>query len=370
MNTFKFCLLIIVLLSSEFLFSQNFKNGTLVDTNDNTYSGRFSIDNDNKLLHYRSGQSSRVFGYSQIKTLIIDDNEVVVKQIDNQNTLLTILVQGKATLYQKNNSLFYIQKKDSKWIPIEISENKMIIPGILNLAFNDCSSIRETIASTGSFNKNNLISLTETYNLCDYSAEFELTEKEIAQSNRFLSDVFWLYAGVGVSINNLVFSDTEKAVLVPQMSLGVLASPGFLGNLQDKLFLGSEASYGVASSQNLNSSTQSLDVRVHSFVYTIDIQYNFNSSNRLEPFIGGGINLHSDRFKGSLDGERFNSRDGGFNYNLKAGVMYEIGKYRLGLSFRYIPEYTSDASFLNSEGELAKLDLKNNYFMSKLEFHF
>ncbi|MEX0996621.1 MAG: outer membrane beta-barrel protein [Flavobacteriaceae bacterium] len=370
MNTFKFCLIFIAFLFSGIVFSQNYKNGTLKDINENTYSGKFSIDHDNNLLRYRSGQSSRVFGYSQIKTLTIDGYDVIVKQIDNQNTLLTTLVKGKATLYQKNNSLFYINRENASWIPIETSENKMIIPGTLNLAFKDCSPLRETIARTSTFNKNSLINLTEAYNNCDYSNEFELTEKEITQSSRFLSDVFWLYAGVGASINNLVFSNTEQSVLVPQMSLGVLASPGFLGNLQDKLFVGSDISYGVASTQTLNSSTQSLDVRVHSFLYTLEMQYNFNTSNRFEPFVGVGVNLHSDRFKGSLDGERFNSRDSDFNFNLKAGIMYEIGKQRLGLSFRYIPEYTSDASFLNSLGELVPLDFKNNYFITRVEFHF
>ncbi len=370
MNALKFHLVIIAFLATGFLFSQNYKNGTLVDVYENSYSGKFSIDHENKLLRYRSGQSSRVFGYTQIKTLNIDGYEVVVKQIDNQNTLLTTLVNGKATLYQKNNTLFYIKKKDAQWIPIETSVNKMIIPGTLNLAFNDCSTIRETIALTSSFNKNSLIDLTENYNNCDYSNEFELTEKEIDQSSRFLSDVFWLYAGIGVTFNNLAFDDIKQSFLFPQMSLGILASPGFLGSLQDKLFLGSEVSYGVAGNQTLNSQTQILDVKVHSFVYVLEMQYNFNTSNRLEPFIGGGGNLHSDRFKGTLSGERFNSRDSGFNYNLKAGFIYDLGKHRLGVSIRYLPEYASDASFINTEGEVVPLELKNNYIISRLEFHF
>lgn len=370
MNAFKTPLFILAFLASGFLFSQNYKNGTLIDVNETTYSGKFSIDHDNKLLRYRSGQSSRVFGYSQIKTLNIEGNEVVIEQIDNQNTLLTSLVKGKASLFQKDNTLFYLKKDDAQWIPIETSINKMIIPGTLNLAFNDCSAIRETIARTSSFNKNSLIGLTETYNNCVYSNAFELTEKEIDQSSRFLSDVFWLYAGVGASVNKLVFSDTEQAIVFPQVSLGVLASPGFLGNLQDKLFIGSDVSYGVTGTQTLNSSSQELEVRVHSFLYTLEMQYNFHTSNRFEPFIGGGVNLHADRFEGSLAGERFNSRDGGFNYNLKAGFMYDIGKHRLGLSFRYVPEYTSNASFINTEGETVPVELKNNYFISRLEFHF
>lgn len=370
MNFLKFHLVVIAFLATGFLFSQNYKKGTLIDVNENSYSGKFSIDHNNKLLRYRSGQSTRTFGYSQIKTLNIDGYDVVVQQIDSQNILLTTLVKGKATLYQKNNTLFYIKKKDEQWIPIETSKNKMIIPGTLNLVFNDCSAIRETIARTSSFNKTSLMGLTETYNNCNYSTEFELTDKEIAESSRFLSDVFWLYAGIGVTLNNLVFDDTKQAIIFPQMSLGVLASPGFLGSLQDKLFLGSEVSYGFAGNQTLNSPTQILDVKIHSFVYKFEMQYNFNTSNRFEPYIGGGGNLHSDRFKGTLSGEQFNSQVGSFNYNLKAGFMYDTGKHRLGLSFRYVPEYSSNASFMNSEGEIVPLILKNNYFISRLEFHF
>ncbi len=370
MNFLKFQILVIAFFASGFLFSQNYKSGTLIDVSENVYSGKFSVDHENNLIRYRNEESSRVFGYSQIKTLNIDGYEIVVKEIDNQNTLLSTLVKGKATLYQKDNTLFYINKKDEDWIPIDISINEMIIPGTLNLAFNDCSAIRETIARTSSFNKNSLIELTETYNNCEYSKKFELTKKEINQSNRFLSDVFWLYGGVGISVNKLGFDDTEQSILFPQLSLGILASPGFLGNLQDKLFIGSDISYGSSGTQTLNSTTQELEIKVHAFLYTIEIQYNFNSSKRFEPFLGGGVNLHSNRFKGSLAGQQFNTTDGGGNYNLKAGFMYDIGNYRLGLSFRYVPEYNSNASFLNEEKELVPLELKNNYFISRLEFHF
>lgn len=358
------------LLFSGLLFSQNYQNGTLVDLQNNTYTGKFSIDSENALVRFKTNQSSKVFGYNQIKTLSLDGKEVVKKELDNQVVLLTSLTQGKASLFQKNKTLFYIENANGALIAVETSKNKQLLPGILNVAFQDCSSIRESISRTINFNASNLIKLTETYNNCNYSNNFELTEKEIETSNQFKSDVYWLYAGAGATMNQLTFGNTEETLVFPQFSVGILVSPGFMKSLQNKLFVGSDLSYGVASSQTLTSNTQELDVRVHSFLYTFELQYNFNTSNKVQPYLGGGANFHAERFKGTLNGERFNQTDSDLDVNLKAGVLYTLGKQRIALSFRYIPEYDSNASFKNSEGDFVPLRLENNYFITRLEFHF
>jgi hypothetical protein len=361
------CLL--VLFSFQALLAQNYKNGTLTDINNTTFTGQFSIDHQNALLLYRDGQTSRAFGYSQIQSFSIDGQNVVVKQVNNQNVLLTELVSGKATLYEKNQTLFYIENQKD-FIEINTSENTFLIPGKLNLVFSDCNSIREPISKVSNFNKSALVRLTEQYNLCDYNEGFELTEKEIRESERFRTDVFSFYAGAGITFSNLGYKDAEKNTIFPQLSLGVLVSPGFLGNLQHKLHFGTDVSYGFGISQNLSATNENLDVKLHSFVYAFESQFHFNTSNYLQPFIGGGVNFHSDRYKGVLNGEDFNSLDGRFNYTLKAGVVLNAGKNRLGLSLRYIPEFTSDASFINSEGTYTFLDINNSYFITRVEFYF
>mgnify|MGYP001339112859 CR=1 FL=1 len=361
------CLL--VLFSFQAIIAQNYKNGTLTDVNNITYTGQFSIDHENNLLRYREGQTSRVFGYSQIQSLTIDGNEVFVKQIDNQNVLLTTLVRGKATLYEKNRTLYYIENQKD-FVEINTSEKTFLIPGKLNLIFSDCNSIREPITRMSNFNRSTLIRLTEQYNSCDYSEGFELTEKEIRESERFRSDVFSFYTGAGITISNLAYRNEEKAVLFPQLSLGVLVSPGFLGNLQHKLHFGTDVSYGVAQSQNLNTENENLEVKLHSFVYAIESRFHFNTSNKIQPYLGIGINFHSERYKGQLNGENFNSLDGRFNYNLKAGIMLHTGKNRWALSLRYLPEFTSDASFFDSQGQFTPLDINNSYLATRIEFYF
>jgi hypothetical protein len=358
-----------LLISFQAVNAQNYKNGTLLDINNTSYSGQFSIDHDNSLLRFRDGKVSRVFGYSQIQSLSIDGNEVVVKEIDNQNVLLTTLVGGKATLYEKNRNLFYIEN-ESEIVEINSSERTFLIPGKLNLAFSDCNSIREPIARVTTFNRSELMVLTENYNNCNYTEGFELTEKEIRESERFRSDVFSFYAGAGITFSNLGYKNAEKSNLFPQLSLGVLVSPGFLGNLQHKLHFGTDVSYGFWGAQDLSATNENLDVKLHSFVYAFESQFHFNTSNNVKPYIGAGVNFHSDRYKGELNGENFNSLDGRFNYTLKAGVMLNTGKNRLGFSLRYIPEFTSDASFINSQGSYTPLNINNSYFITRVEFYF
>jgi hypothetical protein len=361
------CLLL--LFSFQVLNAQNYKNGTLTDINKTTYTGQFSIDHENNLLRYREGQTSKVFGYNQIQKLTIDGSEIVLRQIENQNVLLTTLISGKATLYEKNRNLFFIENQKDL-IEINTSEKTFLIPGKLNLAFSDCNSIREPITRVSNYNRSALIRLTEQYNRCDYNEGFQLTEKEIRESERFRSDVFSFYAGAGITISNLAYRDEEKDVLFPQLSLGVLVSPGFLRNLQHKLHFGTDVSYGVAQSQNLNPENDNLEVKLHSFVYAIESRFHFNTPNKIQPFLGIGINFHSERYKGQLNGENFNSLDGRFNYNLKAGIMLQTGKNRWALSLRYLPEFTSDASFFDSQGQFTPLDINNSYLTTRIEFYF
>lgn len=361
------CLLIT--LSFQTVYAQPFKSGTLVDVNNVSYTGQFYIDHENALLRYRDGQTSKVFGYSQIQYLTIAGNEIVVKNYESQNLLLTTLVKGKATLYEKNNKLFFIENQNNLR-EINTSENTFLIPGTLNLLFNDCNSIREPIARVSNFNRSALIRLTEQYNQCDYSESFELTDKEIRESKRFKSDVFSFYAGAGLTLSKTSYKEADKNSVLPQLSLGVLVSPGFLGSLQHKLHFGTDVSYGLAQSQTLNYANESLEFKLHSFVYALETQFHFNSSGNIQPYVGIGANFHSDRYKGELNGERFNSMDGGFNYNLKAGLIYKTGKNQWGWSLRYIPEFTSDASFFNSQGTFTPLDINNSYIASRIEFYF
>lgn len=349
--------------------AQSFKNGTLTDVNNNTYNGKFSIDHENSILRFKNEQTNKVFGYSQIQSLTIDGQNVVVKQLNQQPVLLTILQSGKATLYEKTRSLFVIENA-GEFITINTSENTFVIPGRLYLAFSDCNSIREHIARVSNFNKSALIGLTEFYNRCAYNEGFELTEKEIRESERFRSDVYNFYAGAGLTVSNLAYRDEDKNILLPQFSVGVLASPGFLGRLQHQLLFGTDVTYGVAQSQTLNPAGELLGVKLHSFVYTIESQFHFNSSNKWQPYLGIGVNFHSDRYKGQLNGERFNTKDGGFNYNLKAGLLLKTAKNSWGISLRYIPEFTSDASFFNSEGIYSPLKFNNSYLSARVEFYF
>lgn len=361
------CLLIT--LSFQSFYAQPYKSGTLVDINNVTYTGQFSIDHDNSLLRFREGQNSRVFGYSQIQNLTIAGNEIVVKNYENQTILLTILTSGKATLYEKSSSLFFIENQNI-FREINTSENTFLIPGTLNLLFKDCNSIREPIARVSNFNRSALIRLTEQYNQCDYTESFELTQKEIRESERFRRDVFSFYAGAGLTLSQTSYKDADKNSVLPQLSLGVLVSPGFLGNLQHKLYFGTDVSYGLAQSQTLNTTNESLEFKLQSFVYALETQFHFNSSGNIQPYVGIGANFHSDRYKGQLNGEKFNTMDGGFNYNLKAGLIFKTGKNQWGWSLRYIPEFTSDISFFDSEGTLTTLDINNSYLATRIEFYF
>lgn len=370
MNALRFLIFLAFILTSGVFYSQNYESGTLVDNSEKTYNGKFLVDNENKLLRYRDRETSRVFGFNQIKNLTIASFNVAVINIEKEPFLLSTLVNGKASLYQKDNTSFYLKKADSDWVLVNTSVNKNNVPGMLNLVFDDCGSIRETIARTNKFDKNSLIKLTGQYNNCDYSKGFELTQKEIESSNSFKSDVYWLYAGAGVSINNLSFRNTEETFVLPQVSFGIFGSPGFLKSLQNKLYLSTDISYGISDSKTISADSQILETKIRAFLYTFEMQYNFNTANKLQPFAGGGLNFHVDRFKGNLSGERFKSTDGAFDLSLKAGLMYNSDKQKLVISFRYIPEYNSNATFKDSQGAIVPLQLKNKYFITRLEFYF
>ncbi len=367
MKTFKYYLAISCLFFTILSFSQTYENGNLITKNNESYSGKFFIDSENSVLRYKNNQESRFFNFDQIQSLTIDGKQTVLKEFNTERLLLKTLVVGKVSLYQESKTTFYFEGDFENLILLDTKNNRRTVPGTLNVAFADCGPIRNVINNTSDFNANTLSQITQTYNNCAYTEAFSPTEREITYAENFRSDAYLFYVGLGLSYNNLKFITSEENYLFPQASIGVLASPGIMGSLQEKLYIGSELSYGVSSDKNI---TGNLNVKVHSFKYALESQYNFNSPNRFQPFIGGGLQFHADRFKGSFFGEEFNSKDAEFTYTLKAGFHYKMGNNRIGFSLRYIPEYTSEAFFFDSNGDFVPLFLKNNYLISRVTFYF
>ena len=92
-----------------------------------------------------------------------------------------------------------------------------------------------------------------------------------------------------------------------------------------------------------------------------------------KPYLGIGVGLASDYFKGNVAGLQFDINGGNPIWMPKAGLLYSLGNGNdIGITFEYIPEYENDLSFPSNDEEMPVIPLivKSSHINFGLNYYF
>lgn len=332
--------------------------------------GRVSIDNDSKKVVYKKSGGSDIYNFTAINNVTIGAANYSKITFDNQEYLATTLVSGKASLYELRDDNFLIVN-ENKVQKFNVEIDKQQIPGILSLLFNDCNPVRDNINKTEEFSVNTLISLTNSYNNCEYGT-YGPTETEINKANTYNTDTFRFYAALLGSFNNTNVNDNgANSSNGFGLGFGLAASPSFMGKLQGNIYIDFDLSM-IFSGDNDFKNGVPLNYKVNSYRFSLGLEYVFNKKGMLSPFLGIGYGYTSDYYNGSIETIDFKDHDQNYFFLPKAGILYQLnkGKY-LGLTLNYISEYENDLSFIYGNfATYYPLTIKNSSLNLGLNYYF
>jgi hypothetical protein len=358
---------------SIFIFNnavaQNYHSGTITTNNQQTLEGRVSIDNDSKKVVYKKSGGSEIYNFTAIKNITIGAANYSKITFDNQEYLATTLVSGKASLYELRDDNFLIVN-ENKVQKFNLEIDKQQIPGILSLLFNDCNSVRDDINKTDEFSANTLISLTNSYNNCEYGT-YVPTETEINKANTYNTDTFRLYAALLGSFNNTKANDNgANSSNGFGLGLGLAASPSFMGKLQGNIYIDFDLSMIFSGDTNFKNGGVPLNYKVNSYRFSLGLEYVFNKEGMLSPFLGIGYSYTSDYYNGAIETIYFKDQDQNAFFSPKTGVLYKLkNENNLGLTVSYISEYENNLSFTYNE-VYNPLVIKNSFVTIGLNYYF
>lgn len=350
------------------LTAQEFRNGSITLNSGEEVSGRIALDNSTKTVNTKNGAS---YSFDSVKEVKIGNRNYQRTTIDGNAMVIQTLVSGKASLYHAGGKDYLIDIDEGASERIDTGSNRNQVRGLLLVVFSDCNEIRESLNKTDDFSERNLIMFTTNYNNCSYG-DYQPTAKELEQANRSNTDQVKFYAGGGLSINNVSFfdsSDTE-GLTGGRWVVGVAVSPSFLGTAQGNLHFSFEASGNYSGTKDFSNSTQPVELQVNSHQFFLGLEYYFNKSGKINPFIGAGVGVAADRFKGMVVDDSFNIDGGNVVFSPRAGVMFGLnnGKH-IGLLVNYITEYTNDLRFPAGE-RIILLDVNSQYLNFGLVYVF
>ncbi|MDG2052325.1 MAG: hypothetical protein P8J69_00910 [Flavobacteriaceae bacterium] len=358
---------------SIFIFNtavaQNYHSGTITTNNQQTLEGRVSIDNDSKKVVYKKSGGSEIYNFTAIKNITIGAANYSKITFDNQEYLATTLVSGKASLYELRDDNFLIVN-ENKVQKFNLEIDKQQIPGILSLLFNDCNSVRDDINKTAEFSANTLISLTNSYNNCEYGT-YVPTETEINKANTYNTDIFRLYAALLGSFNNTKANDNgTNSSNGFGFGFGLAASPSFMGKLQGNIYIDFDFSMIFSGDTSFKNGGVPLNYKVNSYRFSLGLEYIFNKKGVLSPFLGIGYGYTSDYYNGSIETINFKDHDQNYFFLPKVGVLYKLkNENHLGLTVSYISEYENDLTFIYNESS-NPLVIKNSFVTIGLNYYF
>jgi hypothetical protein len=282
------------------------------------------------------------------------------------------LVTGNATLERLEKGIYTISKSDGISKTIELNgANQNKIPGMLAVLFEDCNSMREDLFNTFLFSERSLIDAVNNYNSCDYSA-YAPTENELDEANSINMDFVKLYGGFGIGLKSISFFESDQKETLTQYGgqIGVTVSPHFVGNLQGNLYFNFQATMGFGGEKSFTNSVSPTSFSVNTYRLAFGTEYYFNKKGKINPFIGVGIGLAGDNFKGNVDGIPFKIDGGNPIWMPKAGVLFALGNGNdIGFTVDYIPEYDNDLSFPNGE-DYIPLVVKSRYINFGLNYYY
>ncbi len=358
------------MLTGTSLIAQNFQNGSIVKKDKTTLNGRIYIDNENEKVLIKKEFQTQSIAFDQATSVIVNGRSFSKTEIDNKTWFANSLVSGETSLFKISEDSYIISKKEG--ISKLIDKNDTKLNGILAVIFNDCNTIREQVLNKERFNQSNLIAFTTNYNNCVKNG-YAPTEEEIKTANRTNSDLFNIYVGAGIGINNLSFFDSsaqEDASSIG-LNIGIMASPAFLGSMQGNLFFEMEGSANLASDNAYTGAPSPINFSNSTYRLLFDLRYQVNKKGKIQPFVGAGIGFTGNRFKGTYEGLDFNVNGGTSIFRPKAGVVYNLKNNKsIGLTVSYIPQYENDISFQDEDSTVIPLRISSEYINAGLFFYF
>lgn len=282
------------------------------------------------------------------------------------------LVSGKATLTKTGMGIYEIKKNNLPPQKIDIRQNeKNQLAGTLAVLFQDCENLRLSVFEMGEINESKLVKAVEQYNNCTYSP-FKPTDKEAQEAANFQGDEYQFFASVGASVNRISFYnlDDYKTLTQGLVSIGIAATPGFVGTLQGNLFFTMEASAALAGDKDYPNSPFKANFKKNSERLQLGTEFRFNKNGFVKPLIGIGIGLARDHYNGIYDGYKLDQRQGSSFVIPKLGVLFSLDdKKSLGVIVSYIPEYQNNLIFIVND-QIFPLEINTHYLNAGLYFYF
>lgn len=370
--TFKTFFLALFFMSFISINAQDFKSGSITLNNNSVVNGKLSISSDSQSVEIKKNNKTSSLTFNQIQSLTANERLFVKKKFDDNIFFIHELVAGKASLFQVEKNKYLISKEDGVFKIIDSKKGGYIERGLLNVLFEDCNAIRESIKRAPSLSESVLIDLVNSYNTCSYGV-FSPSEKELNKANTFNTDEYKLFVGAGIGIRSVSFFDNNSTENSNQFGfkIGVATTPSFIGKLQGNLYFNIEASYHFGSETNFTNSISPTSFLVNTFRLVFSSDYYFNKKGALKPFIGVGIGLTAENFEGNVSGNEFDINSGNPIWMPKAGLMYTFNNGKdISLTFDYIPEYDNDLSFPIGEDQVIPLKVNSNYINIGINYYF
>lgn len=282
------------------------------------------------------------------------------------------LVNGKAVLTKESSGIYNLKVEGQTKI-IDIRPNKQeYVKGTLSVLFNDCERLRQAVFDLPQIDERILISTVKEYNDCSY-APYAPTKKEIEKAERFRGDQFKVFANLGTSFNQITFIEggSSETHIQGNVGVGVAASPGFLGSLQNNLYFTLDAGMAFSGEKDFSNVSYATKLRRNSFQSSLGAEYHFNKNGSFQPLIGIGVGLRQDYYKGSFNSHDINDHEGSAYILPKTGILFKINDSNsLGLLVSFIPNSTTDLYFRNEQGEVESFSIDTSQINAGLYLYF
>jgi len=362
----------IFLFSFFSLTAQSFQSGTIKTIDYRSIEGRILIDNTSKEVFLKKEGYTQGINFNSISNVTIDKRKYNKIGFNNEIYLGTLIVSGKASLYNLSDNSFLILKEDGEGKTFNLLNDKSQIPGMISLLFNDCNEIRKDINSIEKHSQKSLIKLTNSYNNCSYN-DYNPTDKELNKANSHNIDAFRFYTGLQIGIYNTTINNNSSNITTGVgLGVGVSSSPRFLGNLYRNLYFDVDFSMSFTGPKDLINGNSPVNYELSSYYFSLGIKYSFNKEGIISPFIGLGYGFVSDYYEGHLATIHFKRSKQNYYINPKIGLYYQLkNKKHLGLTLSYIPQYENDFSFIyGSDYFFYPFEIKTSTLNVGLNYYF
>lgn len=350
--------------------AQNYAKGSITTTNE-TIKGRVLIDYQTEKISLKKDLKVSTYTFNQVSEITLGNTALIKREVDGTSYYVSNIISGKGSLYKANTSQYLVTVENGKNAIIDISSDSNKTPGTLAVIFEDCNSIRDALNNEDNFNESALRKIVTAYNSCSYGA-FSPTEKEIKNANTHNTDQASFYAGIGGGLNSISFFDSNdsESLASGQLQIGVIASPSFFGRIQGNLFVTLEGSAGFSGDKDFGNNEDTTSFSVNSYRASIGLEYLFNKTGKIKPFVGVSVGVTSDTFDGEVNGFSFDITGGNTIVIPKVGARLQLpNKKHVGVTLSYLSEYENNLSFPVND-TVIPLIVNNQNFTLSFNYYF